>query len=185
MTNYIYLKSQNSERGQPDMRQKKINLDSLDMKILESLADDGRITFKELGKKIGIDERLVARRMDRLQKEGIIRGFTVSIDWGKLGMTGEVWVGTRTGVGKELKDRLFNYIARNPNIVEAASSVGTYEYVFHAICGDLQEFRSQIGTPLEPLTAGLSASIITETIKPFEIKPLLRSAFKKILGEGE
>jgi DNA-binding Lrp family transcriptional regulator len=165
------------------LRQKKTDWDKLDMQILELLASDGRMTFKEAGKRLGIDERLAARRVDRLHKEGVIRGFTVSIDWEKLGMKADIWVGTRTGVGKELREKLFGFIASNPNIVEASSAVGNYEYVFHIICSDLHEFRSQIGTPLEPLTAGLSASIITESIKPFEIRPLLRSAFKKILGD--
>ncbi len=166
------------------MRLKKDHLDTLDKKLLELLVDDGRITFKELGKRLGIDERLAARRVERLQEIGVIRGFSANINWAKMGMTADVWVGTRTGVGKELREKLFDYIANNPNIVEAASAVGAYEYVFHAICGDLFEFRSRIGTPLEPLTAGLSASVITETIKPFTSKQLLESAFRKILAEG-
>ncbi len=165
------------------MKQQKTDFDKLDKQILELLVADGRITFKEVGIKLGVDERLAARRVARLEKEGVIRSFTVDIDWARLGMNADIWVGTRTGVGRELREKLFGYIATNPNIVEAFSAVGTYEYLLHAICEDLHEFRSQIGTPLEQLTAGLATSIITETIKPFDIKPLLKSAFEKTLSE--
>jgi Lrp/AsnC family leucine-responsive transcriptional regulator len=167
-----------------ELSHKKTDLDSVDIKLLELLLKDGRMTFKELGKRLSIDERLAARRVERLESKGVIRGFTTAIDWSKLGLTTEVWVGTRTGVGRELREKLFDFIERNPNIVEAAAAVGTYEYVFHAICGDLYEFRTQIGTPLEPLTAGLSTSIMTETVKHFDVKPLLQTAFQKLVTGG-
>lgn len=155
-------------------------LDEIDMSLLELLLEDGRMTFKDLGKRLGIDERLAARRVARLEREGVIMGYTASIDWSRLGFTAEVWVGTRTGVGKELKDRFFEFMQKNPNIVEVKSTVGTYEYIFHAICEDLHEYRLRVGTPLEPLTAGLSASITTETVKALDVKQLIRSRLRKM-----
>jgi Lrp/AsnC family leucine-responsive transcriptional regulator len=148
-------------------------MDETDFKILELLLEDGRMTFKEIAKKVGIDERRASRRVEKLINEGVIQGFTALIDWSKFGMQNEIWVGTRTGIGKELRDTLFRIFNDNANIVRVDSTVGTYEYVFHAICKDLHEFRSSIAVPLEPYTAGLSSSIITSSIKRFDLKPLL------------
>jgi len=154
----------------------KIKMDEIDLRILEALVDDGRITFKELAKKFGIDERMVSRRVERLVKEGVISRFTVDIDWSKLGFEMQAYVSTRTAVGEDLKNRLFEFFDTDPRIIRVDSTVGAYEYVLYAICRDLQDFRSKIGTPLEPLTAGLSTSIVSHHIKPLDYKPLLRMA---------
>ena len=152
----------------------KIKMDEIDLRILEALVDDGRITFKELAKKFGIDERMVSRRVERLVKEGVISRFTVDIDWSKLGFEMQAYVSTRTAVGEDLRTRLFEFFDTDPRIVRVDSTVGAYEYVLYAICRNLQDFRSKIGTPLEPLTAGLSTSIVSHHIKPLDYKPLLR-----------
>jgi Lrp/AsnC family leucine-responsive transcriptional regulator len=154
----------------------KIKLDTLDFKILEALLDEGRIKFKDLAKTVNIDERMISRRVDRLVKGGVIRKFTCEIDWSRLGFGMQAYVCTRTGVGEDLIKRLFEFFDSHPRIVRVDSTVGAYEYVFYTICRDLQDFRSRIGTPLEPLTAGLSTSIISHHIKPLDYKPLLKVA---------
>jgi Lrp/AsnC family leucine-responsive transcriptional regulator len=154
----------------------EFKLDSLDIKILETLLDEGRIKFKDLAKVLRIDERMVSRRVDRLVKGGIIRKFTLEIDWSKLGFGMQAYVCTRTAVGEVLRKQLFEFFNSHPRIVRADSTVGAYEYILYSIFRDLQDFRSRIGTPLEPLTAGISTSIISHPIKQLDYKPLLKVA---------
>jgi len=148
-------------------------MDEIDFKLLELLLKDGRMTFKELANQTGIDERLASRRLEKMTREGIIQGFTVSIDWAKLGLSTEIWIGTRTGIGEELRNSLFKFFKDSPNIIRVDSTVGSYEYVFQAMCKNLKDFRFNIATPLEPYTAGLSSSIITSQIKQLDYVPLL------------
>jgi len=152
----------------------KLKLDPLDLKILEALLDEGRIKFKDLAKALNLDERMISRRVDRLVKGGIIRKFTLEIDWSRLGFGMQAYVCTRTAVGEGLRKRLFEFFNSHPRIARVDSTVGAYEYILYTICRDLQDFRSRIGTPLEPLTAGLSTSIISHHIKPLDYKPLLK-----------
>ena len=158
----------------------KETIDDTDFKLLDLLLEDGRISFKELSQKAGIDERLASRRVEKMIKEGIIQGFTVTLDWSKLGLRTEIWVGTRTGIGQELRDSLFKFFNESPYIVKVDSSVGTYEYVFSAMCRDLNEFRSNIATPLEPYTAGLLSSILTSPIKRLNYRQLLNAVKRDI-----
>ncbi|MEM2339646.1 MAG: hypothetical protein QXW83_05550, partial [Nitrososphaerales archaeon] len=65
-----------------------------------------------------------------------------------------------------------------PRIVHVNSTVGAYEYVLKAMCIDLQDFRERVATPLEPLTAGLSTSVVSGSIKSLNYKPLLRIAYQ-------
>lgn len=154
----------------------QLKLDPLDLRILEALLDEGRIKFKDLAKALNIDERMVSRRVDRLVKEGVIRKFTLEIDWSRLGFGMQAYVCTRTAVGEDLREKLFNFFNSHPRVVSVDSTVGSYEYILNTVCRDLQDFRLRIGTPLEPLTAGLSTSIISHQIKPLDYKPLLKVA---------
>jgi Lrp/AsnC family leucine-responsive transcriptional regulator len=154
----------------------KNRLNPLDFKILEVLLDAGRIKFKDLAKAVDIDERMISRRVDRLVKDGVIRKFTLEIDWSRLGFGMQAYVCTRTAVGEDLRKRLFEFFHSHPRIISVDSTVGAYEYILYTICRDLQDFRSRVGTPLEPLTAGLSTSIISDQIKPLDYKPLLKIA---------
>ncbi len=148
--------------------------DDLDFKILELLLDDSSSTLISLANSLNVDKRSISRRISRLKEEGVIRKFTIDIDWTKLGMTMDAYVGTRTSVGEELRSKMFEFFNKHPRIVSVASTIGAHEYVFRVICRDTHDFRTRIGTPLEPLTAGLSSSVVSEYVKPPDYKPLLR-----------
>lgn len=64
------------------MAEEHYTLDPIDLKIIEFLRRDGRIPFVELGKKVGLSEAAVRRRVRMLQERGIIRKFTIEIDEG-------------------------------------------------------------------------------------------------------
>ncbi|MCS7132534.1 MAG: Lrp/AsnC family transcriptional regulator [Aigarchaeota archaeon] len=57
-------------------------LDDIDLKIIELLRKDGRMSFIEIGKKVGLSEGAVRRRVKLLHERGIIKRFTVEIDRG-------------------------------------------------------------------------------------------------------
>ncbi|MFW9899352.1 MAG: Lrp/AsnC family transcriptional regulator [Candidatus Thorarchaeota archaeon] len=61
---------------------KKLLVDVIDVKILEELKKDSRISFNEISQKIGKTEATVRRRVKKLVDEGVIKKFTIkySID---------------------------------------------------------------------------------------------------------
>ena len=60
-------------------------MDETDRKIVEMLSEDARIPFTEIAKCIGISEATVRKRVDSLEREGVIRKFTIDVDPRKLG----------------------------------------------------------------------------------------------------
>ncbi|MGI5487679.1 Lrp/AsnC family transcriptional regulator [Microtetraspora malaysiensis] len=60
-------------------------IDDIDHRILRLLREDGRRTFSEMAAEIGLSVAAVKRRVDRLREIGVITGFTVQIDYAKLG----------------------------------------------------------------------------------------------------
>ncbi|MFC5823821.1 Lrp/AsnC family transcriptional regulator [Nonomuraea insulae] len=60
-------------------------VDDIDHQVLRLLREDGRRTFSEMAERIGLSVAAVKRRVDRLRALGVITGFSVQIDYAKLG----------------------------------------------------------------------------------------------------
>lgn len=61
-------------------------LDRIAWKIIEELQQDARISWAELGRRVGLTTPAVAERVHRLEKLGVIRGFHADISLERLGM---------------------------------------------------------------------------------------------------
>ncbi len=61
------------------------DLDQIDQEILNLLALDARRTFGDIGSRVSLSAPAVKRRVDRLERAGIILGYTTRIDHAKLG----------------------------------------------------------------------------------------------------
>jgi len=62
----------------------KRELDQTDLELIRLLAEDARRPYSELAEAVDLSPPAVSDRIDRLQDQGIIRGFTVDIDRRKL-----------------------------------------------------------------------------------------------------
>lgn len=62
------------------------DVDKLDLEILRMLQGDSRIPFTEIAKKLKLSESTIRKRVQALQKKGVIKKFTVEIDPSKIGI---------------------------------------------------------------------------------------------------
>jgi DNA-binding Lrp family transcriptional regulator len=60
-------------------------LDATDREILALLAADARRTLSDIAERVTLSVAATKRRIDRMQHEGIITGYTVQVDYAKLG----------------------------------------------------------------------------------------------------
>ncbi|PUA38978.1 transcriptional regulator [Paenibacillus elgii] len=60
-------------------------LDQTDIRILEELINNGRITMKELGKKVHLTGQAAASRVIKLEEYGVIEGYTIKLNQVKAG----------------------------------------------------------------------------------------------------
>lgn len=59
-------------------------LDELDNKIIEVVKENARLTYSEIGEKVGVSRISVKKRMEALEEKGIIQGYKAVIDSTKL-----------------------------------------------------------------------------------------------------
>src|ERR1017187_10720911 len=68
-------------------RYEPAELDHIAWKIIEELQLNARISWAELGRRVGLTTPAVAERVHRLQKLGVIRGFHADISLERLGLS--------------------------------------------------------------------------------------------------
>lgn len=60
-------------------------IDETDKNILNTLLDNSRLSYRQIAKKTGVSVSTVMNRVNALEKEGIIKGYTAYLDYEKLG----------------------------------------------------------------------------------------------------
>jgi DNA-binding Lrp family transcriptional regulator len=138
--------------------------DALDLRMMELLAQDGSLTYKQLAGKLHVDKRTVAKHFDDLKRNGVLR-ITAEIDWPLIGVNAFAFVGTMTALGDKDVARLYEYIRNEPRVIEAYSTLGSDEYFLVVLDTDFQTLREEVLRKLEPLTADLSTAIVSSRIK--------------------
>lgn len=85
------------------------SLDDVDLKILKFLSEDAKISFADLGSKVHLTGPAVHGRVKKMEKLGIIKNYSIHIDYEKIGLPVTAFVRLQTGksscsdVGKLLK----------------------------------------------------------------------------------
>jgi Lrp/AsnC family transcriptional regulator, leucine-responsive regulatory protein len=67
-------------------------LDAIAWKLIESLQHNARLSFAELGRKVGLSTPAVAERVHRLEDAGVITGYHASLNITKLGVPIHIWM---------------------------------------------------------------------------------------------
>ena len=62
-----------------------VQLDAVDRQLLALLARDARISQRRLGRELRMSPPAIGERIARLERAGVVRGYTVAIDWSVLG----------------------------------------------------------------------------------------------------
>ena len=61
-------------------------LDGYARKLLQELQQDSRLSYADLGRRVGLSPSATAERMRRMEEDGVIRSYTIEIDRTALGM---------------------------------------------------------------------------------------------------
>jgi Lrp/AsnC family transcriptional regulator, leucine-responsive regulatory protein len=152
-----------------------IELDLFDRRILAALQQDGRMTSVALSELVHLSASQCARRVQRLEEAGIIRGYRAVIDPSALGLgiAGVVSLSLEKHAKANIQE-LHRQIATCPQIVECLSVTGDNDYQLRVVARDLREFSGLLMDAIVPMP-GVSttrSSIILEQVKPFAALPI-------------
>lgn len=118
-------------------------LDDINERILRELGRDGRISNIELADRVGLSPSACLRRVQELERQGVITGYRAVLDRAKLG-TGfvayvTVGLNTHTKASQEAFERA---ISRAPEVRECHNTTGAIEYLLRVECADLPTYKA-------------------------------------------
>jgi len=122
------------------------HLDLIDLKIIESLGENGRVRLSELAEVVGLSIPSVSERMDKLQKNGIIRSFTMEVDERQLGFDIQAFVRVRIDSSKHYKS-FMEHVLQEDEIMECFSVTGEGSHILKVMThntSSLEKFLSRI-----------------------------------------
>jgi len=151
-----------------------VSLDSLDWQVLKLLHENAKFTYTEIGNKLDVAHSTVYDRIQRMEKQGIIKKYTAVVDLQKAGMQQITALMTIHTDPKE-SESIASKLAEFPEVLEVSSSFSE-ELVINAkvVAQDQAKLHSFIAHSIAPLPGVLRirTSIITKCFKE-EASPLI------------
>lgn len=118
-------------------------MDQIDHAIIEVLLSDGRATYARIGDTVGLSVAATKRRIDRLLRDNVIRGFTVVVDPQALGWALEAQVQLFTN-GTVPFSTMRRDLERLPEVVEASTVSGSADAVLRVVAADVLQLERVI-----------------------------------------
>ena len=122
--------------------QSMIATDAIDRRILQELSRNGRLPNVELADRVGLSPSACLRRVQDLERKGVIAGYRAVIDRGKLGTGFVAYLAVGLSIHTKASQEAFERAMRaTPEVRECHNVTGTIEYLLRVEVADLAAFK--------------------------------------------
>jgi DNA-binding Lrp family transcriptional regulator len=119
------------------------NIDKINIKILQELGRDGRISNTDLAGRVGLSPSACLRRVQGLERQDVIEGYRAVINPSKIGVGVVVFV--MVGLSshqKSAQETFEKAMARAPEVRECHNITGAVEYLLRVEVVDLEAYKN-------------------------------------------
>lgn len=117
-------------------------IDDVDRRILRAIAKDGRIPVQALGEIVGLSPTPVARRLRRLEEQGVVTGYAAQINEAALGYDVSVFVSVK--LDRQIDNALSSFeiaITSFPEVVDCWLMTGSRDYLLRVVSRSMSDFE--------------------------------------------
>jgi len=141
-----------------------LKIDDIDQQILKILEEDGRISYRQLGQKLGIEESTARKRVVRLKDKGVIERFTINVNETTLGRTITAFITVYPSLkhADEIVEKVVNF----DEVLESYNLSGRCGVFLKTTLGDMKALNAFIAKirGIQGIV-GIHTCISLETIK--------------------
>lgn len=150
-------------------------IDGFDRKILSLLQEDARLTNNDLSERVNLSPSQCSRRRQRLEEEGLIRGYRAVLDRERLGfpLVNVISVTLATH-NRDNARRFADLLTRLPEVQEAHALTGEMDYILKVVTPDLKslaDFVNEVLLPHESVQH-VKTAIVLQTLKETGALPI-------------
>ncbi|GAB1579460.1 winged helix-turn-helix transcriptional regulator [Bordetella petrii] len=143
-------------------------LDRIDLKILDILQRDGRISITDLAERISLSATPCSERVKRLEREGVIAGYHARVNPAALGRNLLVFLEIKLSAKSgDVFDKVKQELLYVPEVMECHLVSGDFDYLVKARLTEMNEYRRLLGEILKrlPASAESRSYVVMEEIK--------------------
>lgn len=129
---------------------KNYEIDSIDLKILALLAEDAKIPYTEIAKKVFVSGGTVHVRMRKLEEMGVVLGATLKIDYSKLGYDITAFLGIFLEKSS-FYDDVAVQLEKIPEVVSLHYTTGPYSMYVRIYCRDTNHLREVLHDKIQKI----------------------------------
>jgi len=119
-----------------------MKLDALDRKIVAILQQEGRIRTIDLAERVGLSPTPCARRIVRLEEEGVITGYTATVNQDKMGLPISIFVSVELeNQGAEALQRFEQEVVSFEEVMECFIMTGSQDFLMRVVAADLASYE--------------------------------------------
>ncbi len=157
-----------------------MELDAIAWKILESLQLNARISFAELGRKVGLSTPAVAERVHRLEEAGVVTGYHASLNLARIGLAIRVLVRLTIPGGDVQMTRALAAMKAVPEISRCHRITGAESFVIEADVVSIRHLEALIDR-LTALGATSTSTVLSSPVERREYHAAQVESFGKYL----
>jgi Lrp/AsnC family transcriptional regulator, leucine-responsive regulatory protein len=155
-------------------------LDETGWQILEHLQESGRMTFAELGRRVGLTLPAVAERVRRMEDAGIITGFRAEINPARIGLPIAAFI--RISIVGDVFARIAKAVRDMPEVLECHRGTGADSFTLKVAVESVQHLERLIDK-LTPFGTTSTSIILSTLVKNRSFTR--RNSHQEVLGTNK
>ena len=117
-----------------------ITLDKTDLKILQVLQENGRLTNVELSERIALSPSPCLRRLKQLEDAGIIRQYAALLSPAAVHLGLQAFIRVSISKAKDAREDFAQSVQEWPEVLSCFALTGETDYLLHAVFTDMNSF---------------------------------------------
>jgi Lrp/AsnC family transcriptional regulator for asnA, asnC and gidA len=164
MSIFVKKLAMTSKNGPPE-------LDAIDTQLLTILAQDARLSYADMGKKLFMSQGAVHSRVKKLMDAKLIKVISAELDYAMLGFDVTAFLGIYLE-----KSNMYDFVKAEmkkiPEIVDAHYTTGTYSIFAKVICRDTDHLRDILANKIQNIN-GIQRTETFISLEETLARPLL------------
>ncbi|MDH3493255.1 MAG: Lrp/AsnC family transcriptional regulator [Acidobacteriota bacterium] len=145
-----------------------MNLDEIDWKILVELQKDARLSFAELGRRVGLTTPAIIERVRKLEEAGVITGYRAEIDTTKVGLPVTAFI--RMAITGVDYSKIIETAEQAKEVMECHRGTGGDSFIIKVAAASVQHLQ-EIIDKLTPYGITTTAIVLSSPVKGRVIVP--------------
>jgi Lrp/AsnC family transcriptional regulator, leucine-responsive regulatory protein len=137
-------------------------IDDIDRKVLTELQEDGRISYAELGRRVGLTTPAVIERVRKLEDAGVITGYRAEIDASKVGLPIIAFI--RMSITGVDYSHIVEVAEQSNEVLECHRGTGSDSFIMKVAVASVEHLQ-QIIDKLTPYGITTTAIVLSSPVK--------------------